>query len=79
LKGFSVRVGPTGDKRWQLDYRPQPGGRNIPKKRLTLGAVGVLTLDEARARARATLAEIAKGNDRVADKIPPAPIKRSPT
>ena len=69
VKGFSVRVGPSGDKRWQLDYRPHPGGRDIPKKRLTIGAVSVLTPDEARARARATLAEIAKGNDPVADKI----------
>ena len=69
VKGFSVRVGPSGDKRWQLDYRPHPGGRDIPKKRLTIGAVSVLTPDEARARAKATLAEIAKGNDPMADQI----------
>ena len=68
VKGFSVRVGPSGDKRWQLDYRPHPGGRNIPKKRLTIAVVGVLTPDEA-ARAKAALAEIAKGNDPVAEKI----------
>ena len=49
VKGFSVRVGPSGDKRWQLDYRPHPGGRNTPKKRLTIAVVGVLTPDEARA------------------------------
>lgn len=69
VKGFSVRVGPAGDKRWQLDYRPHPGGRDTPKKRMTLAAVGVLTPDEARARAKATLADIARGEDPVAEKI----------
>ena len=69
VKGFSVRVGPSGDKRWQLDYRPDPGGRSTPKKRLTIAVVGVLTPDEARARAKAMLAEIAKGNDPGADRI----------
>ncbi|WP_051614594.1 site-specific integrase [Phyllobacterium sp. UNC302MFCol5.2] len=69
LKGFCVRVAPTGDKRWQVEYRPAPGGRGIPVKRLTLGPTAVLTADEARSAAKATLAEVAKGTDPVADKI----------
>ena len=60
VKGFSVRVGPSGDKRWQLDYRPHPGGRSTPKKRLTIAVVGVVTPDEARARAKAMLAEVGR-------------------
>lgn len=63
LKGFSVRVSPSGDKRWQVEYRPYPGGRDIPKKRMTLGATNVLTADQAREQARAILAEAAKGAD----------------
>lgn len=69
VKGFCVRVSTSGDKLWQLEYRPAPGGRGVPIKRLTLAAVGTLTPDEARAAAKATLAEVAKGVDPVADRI----------
>ncbi|UIJ98604.1 Arm DNA-binding domain-containing protein [Rhizobium leguminosarum] len=69
LKGFSVRVAPSGDKRWQVEYRPHPGGRDIPKKRMTLGATNVLTAEQAREQAKAILAEAAKGADPAAERL----------
>src|SRR5262249_40411534 len=68
-KGFCVRVAPSGDKEWQLQYRPYPGGRGVAPKRFPLGATKVLTADEARKQAQAVLADIAKGADPLADKI----------
>jgi hypothetical protein len=48
LKGFGVRVLPTGAKSWIIAYRPGGGGRAVGKRRLKLGDVGELTPDEAR-------------------------------
>ena len=79
VKGFSVRVGPSGDKRWQLDYRPHPGGRNIPKKRLTIAVVGVLTPDEARAAPRRRLQRSPRAMIRWPKRLPPATREQSPT
>lgn len=68
LKGFCVRVGPSGDKRWQVEYRPYPGGRGVAIKRITLGATTVLTPDQARDQAKETLAAVSNGKDPVAEK-----------
>jgi hypothetical protein len=38
LKGFGVRIMPSGPKSWIVEYRPGAGGRNIAKRRLSLGA-----------------------------------------
>ena len=69
VTGFCVRVSPSGDKLWQLEFRPFPGGRGVAVKRMTLGAANVLTPDDARKTAQKTLADVAKGVDPVADKI----------
>ncbi|TIL49088.1 site-specific integrase [Mesorhizobium sp.] len=69
LKGFCVRVAPSGDKSWQVQYRPHPGGRGTPPKRYTFAATTVLTPDEARARAKDILHGVSKGEDPVRDKI----------
>ncbi|MBK1631203.1 integrase [Thiohalocapsa halophila] len=54
--GFGVRVYPSGRKAFVLSYRV--GGR---KRLLTIGAYGVLTLDQARTAARAELAKVETG------------------
>lgn len=53
VSGFGVRFFPTGRKSYVLSYRF--AGR---KRLLTICAYGVLTLDEARVRARAELAKV---------------------
>ncbi len=62
LKGFGVRVLPSGVKSWVVEYRPGVG-RDFAKKRMTIGSVSTLTADEARKAARDTLASIRLGSD----------------
>lgn len=59
LRGFGVRVMPTGLKTFILQYRNAEGrGR-----RLSIGRYGVFTAEEARAEARILLGEVARGRD----------------
>lgn len=67
LKGFGVRVQPTGQKSYVVKYRAG-SGRNAPTRRITLGAVGKLTPDKARGLAKATLGSVAHGLDPAAIK-----------
>lgn len=67
LKGFGVRVQPTGEKSYVAKYRAG-SGRKAPTRRVTLGAVGMLTPDEARKLAKLALGSVARGNDPAADK-----------
>lgn len=64
IPGFGCRVYPSGKKAFVLSYRSR--GK---KRLLTLGRVGVLSLEGARTRARAKLTEVQdqKVNDREAD------------
>src|SRR5215469_15875651 len=62
LKGFGVRVQPTGQKSYVVKYRAG-SGRNAPTRRVTLGGVGKLTLDQARRLAKMTLGSVAHGLD----------------
>ena len=62
LIGFGVRVQPTGAKSYIVKYRAG-SGRGAPTRRVTLGRVGRLTPDEARALARKTLGAVAHGSD----------------
>lgn len=67
LPGFGVRVRPNGVMSYIAVYRAGHG-RKAPVRKLTLGAVGKLTPDEARALARKALAAAAQGHDPAADK-----------
>lgn len=61
LKGFGLRVEPSGVKSFILRYRP--GGRRSAKRFVNLGRYGAVTPDEARRQARDHLGAVARGVD----------------
>lgn len=63
LRGFGLRVYPSGKKAYLIQYR---AGRRT--RRLTVGQHGAFTADEARTRARQLLGDVARGADPSADK-----------
>jgi len=63
LKGFGLRVTPNGEKSWIVVYRAGDGGRNAPKRRVTIGKVGTLTPEEARDAAQRLLSSVKLGSD----------------
>ena len=63
VKGFGVRIMPSGVKTFVLEYRPSGGGRGVNKKRLAIGRYGSMTCDQAREAALDALARIRQGND----------------
>lgn len=69
LKGFGLKVMPSGVMTWIVEYRPGAGGRGVSKRRMTLGKAGALTPDEARALAKDILAKVHAGQDPAALKM----------
>jgi integrase len=67
LKGFGVRVWPSGRKTFIAKYRVG-GGRNGLTRRFTIGTFGTLTVDEARAAAKKVLAAALQGSDPSAER-----------
>ena len=56
IKGFGVRVMPTGVKTYQIQYRK--GGRT---RRASLGRHGTITAEIARAKAKELMGDVSKG------------------
>lgn len=67
LKGFGLRIMPSGARSWILEYRPGAGGRGVAKKRIRIGG-DELTPEAAREIAADTLADIRKGSDPAAER-----------
>ena len=59
LSGFGIRVKPSGIKSYILQYRNKYGR----VKRITIGRVGVITLDQARREATKMRGSVSFGND----------------
>jgi integrase len=64
IKGFGVRMKPSGIASYLVQYR----NREARTRRLVLGRVGTLTPDEARDLANDKLKEVAKGGDPSAER-----------
>jgi integrase len=62
VSGFGVRVRPTGAKSYVVVYRAG-AGRGSPVRRYTIAAVGKITPEIARARAKAILGAVVHGHD----------------
>ena len=62
LKGFGVRIGPSGMRSWFVEYRPGAGGRRVAKRRMVLGS-NELTPEQARTAAKEVLANVSLGKD----------------
>src|SRR5215207_9867481 len=63
LKGFGLRVEPSGSKSYIVRYRPGAGGRTAPLRQVVIGRHGLFTPDEARRAARALLVDVSRGAD----------------
>jgi integrase len=63
VRGFGLRVSPSGAKSYIFEYRPGAGGRSVAKQRVTIGRAGDLTPDEARRRAETLRASVKLGDD----------------
>jgi integrase len=67
VPGFSVRVRKTGGMSYAVEYKAGRG-RGAPTRRVTIGLVGKMTPNEARAAARKVLGSVAHGEDPAAEK-----------
>lgn len=67
IKGFALRVEPTGTKTFIVKYRANGGGRRAAQKLMTIGRLGPLTPELARRKAKKILAGAAIGLDPAAD------------
>lgn len=63
LKGFGLRIEPSGIKTFVTKYRVNGGGRNAPHRIQTVGRLGALTSEEARRKAKTILGSVAAGAD----------------
>jgi integrase len=66
ISNFMVRVTPNGTKTFAILYRAGKG-RNAPRRRLTLGVYGALTVEQAREAAKRELGRVANGEDPAAE------------
>jgi len=62
VAGFGVRVRPTGAMSYVVIYRAG-AGRGAPVRRYTIAAVGKITPEDARTRAKVILGSVAHGQD----------------
>ncbi|MCA3628044.1 MAG: tyrosine-type recombinase/integrase [Methylobacterium sp.] len=63
LKGFGLRVFPSGEKSWVIEYRPGEGGRGVAVRRYKVGSANTMEADAARKEAKRLLALVRLGQD----------------
>ena len=68
VRGFGLRVHPSGKKSWIYEYRPGEGGRRQAKRRITFGGVDDFPPERARSIAEGFRARCKLGQDPQAEK-----------
>lgn len=68
VKGFGLKVLPTGARSWVLEYRPGAGGRSVSKRRIKIGSPSTMTPEQAREEAARILARVTLGGDPAAER-----------
>ncbi len=68
IKGFGLRIFPSGEKSWTFEYKGEGGGRRASTKRVTIGRANEFTPDEARKIADRLRSQAKVGQDPQADK-----------
>lgn len=68
IRGFGLRVYPSGQKSWVFEYKSGEGGRRASTKRVTIGRSDEFTPDEARKLADKFRSKAKLGQDPQADK-----------
>jgi integrase len=63
LTGFGLRIEKSGTKTFIIRYRTDGGGRSAPRRFLTVGRFGTLTVEQARKKAKTLLGAAASGED----------------
>ncbi|MBU6373659.1 MAG: site-specific integrase [Alphaproteobacteria bacterium] len=63
LKGFGLRVEPTGLKSYVVRYRADGGGRNAPLRQVLIARHGEMTPEQARKEAERLLGSVRLGED----------------
>lgn len=63
VPGFGLRVGTSGVKTFVVRYRADGGGRTAPRRYVTVGRYGAVTVEQARKKAQQILAEATVGDD----------------
>ena len=68
VAGFGVRIGVSGSKTFVIRYRGDGGGRDVPRRHVTVGRFGALTVEQARKKAEELLAAATVGDDPAAER-----------
>lgn len=68
VTGFGLRIGVSGTKTFVIRYRAQGGGRDAPRRYVTVGRFGALTVEQARKKAKELLAAATIGDDPAAER-----------
>lgn len=66
IRGFGLRIRPSGARSFVYHYRPG-GGRASPKRKVTIGSYGEITVDQAREKAKKLAGDVAHDRDPAAD------------
>lgn len=68
VTGFGIRVGVSGSKTFVIRYRAEGGGREAPRRYVTVGRFGALTVEQGRKKAKELLAAATIGDDPAAER-----------